>query len=556
MDENKVFVIGHRNPDTDSICSAICYAQLKHKIDGKEYIPARGGEINNETSFVLDYFGVEAPELMKNITTQVRDIEIRKTKGVTRNTSIRRAWQMMQDNDIVTVPIIDCNGSLEGLITVSDIAHNIMDVYEDTILSEGKTAYRNILDTINGKMIVGDPEGVFDSGKVLIGAGNPEQMESFIEKGDMVIVGNRYEAELCAIEAEAGCVLVCLGTKISKTIIRMAEEKGCKLIATPLDTYKVTSLIGQSLPIGHFMKRHNLTVFDVDDYIDEVSDVMSTKRYRDFPILGEDSKYIGMISRRNLLGSKGKKVILVDHNERNQCVEGIEHAEILEIIDHHRIGAVETIAPVFFRNQPLGCTSTIIYQMYKESGVKCDRATAGMLCSAIISDTLMFRSPTSTNVDKAAVEELAPIAGINVEEFAEKMFSAAGDLEGKAIEDIFYSDFKRFNAGDVFFGVGQIVSMNKTELQNLRQRMLPYLPVAMKEIGTDMMFFMLTNVLTEVTALICVGEGARQLVIDAFNGKAKIEEENGQILLPGVMSRKKQLIPSIITALMEKKTKI
>jgi manganese-dependent inorganic pyrophosphatase len=554
MNKDRVYVIGHRNPDTDSICSAICYAKLKHQVDGREYLPAREGELNNETAFVLDYFGVEPPMLIDNITTQVRDIDIRKTKGVGRNTSIQKAWKMMQDNDIVTIPIVTEEGTLEGLITVSDIAHNIMDVYDNAILSKGKTLYSNILDTINGEMLVGDPDDVFDKGKVLIGAANPEMMESYIDKNDIVIVGNRYESQLCAIEAEAGCVVVCLGAKVSNTIIKMAEDKGCRLISTPFDTYTVTSLIGQSLSIGYFMKQHNLTVFDDDDYIDEVSDVMSTKRYRDFPILGDDGKYIGMISRRNLLGAKGKKVILVDHNERNQCVEGIEHAEILEIIDHHRIGAVETMAPVFFRNQPLGCTSTIVYQMYKEDGIVPDKATAGLLCSAILSDTLMFRSPTCTSEDASAAKELAEIAGIDIAEFSEKMFSAAGDLEDKPIDEIFYSDFKRFNAGDVFFGVGQVISLNKSELQNLRQRMLPYLKEAMSYTGADMMFFMLTNVLSEVTGVICEGNGARQIIMDAFSDIAEVEEGDDELIrLPGVMSRKKQLVPSIITALQEKK---
>lgn len=557
MEKDKVYIIGHRNPDTDSICSAICYANLKNIIGDAEYIPVRAGDVNTETEFVLDHFGASAPALMENITTQVRDIEIRKTKGVSRCTSIRKAWKMMQDNDIVTIPIVTKEGSLEGLITVSDIAHNIMDVYDNTVLSKGKTIYSNILDTINGEMLVGDPKDVFGEGKVLIGAANPEMMESYIDKGDIVIVGNRYESQLCAIEADAGCVVVCLGARVPATIIKMAESKGCRIIATPYDTYMVTSLIGQSLSIGYFMKRHNLTVFDDDDYLDDISDVMGSKRYRDFPILGEDGKYIGMISRRNLLGAKGKKVILVDHNERNQCVEGIEHAEILEIIDHHRIGAVETMAPVFFRNQPLGCTSTIIYEMYKEEGVTPDKQIAGLLCSAIISDTLMFRSPTSTPEDKAAVAELAPMAGIDVEKYSEQLFSAAGDLEGKPLEDIFYSDFKRFNAGDVFFGVGQIVSMNKTELQDLKNRMVPYLSEAMKETGTDMMYFMLTNVLSEVTGIICAGDGARQIILEAFGSAAKLEDgDDNMILLPGVMSRKKQLVPNVIRTLQEKKATV
>lgn len=552
-------VIGHKNPDTDSICSAICYAELKHRIDGREYIPARAGEVNNETAFVLDYFGVKAPRIITNITTQVRDIEIRDTPGVNRTLSIKRAWQMMQERDVVTLPIVDGEGEMEGLITVSDIAHNIMDVYDNRILSRAHTLYSNILDTIDGEMILGDPSVVLDEGKVLIAAANPDLMENYIEKNDIVIVGNRYESQLCAIEMEARCIIVCEGSPVSKTIRKMAQARECYIISTPYDAFTVSSLINQSISIGYFMKdAKKLTMFDDTDYIDEVSDVMKNKRYRDFPIIGGDGKYIGMISRRNLLGAQGKKVILVDHNERNQCVSGIEYADIQEIIDHHRIGALETISPVFFLNRPVGCTATIIYQQYKQYGFDFDRKTAGLLCSAILSDTLMFRSPTCTEIDEAAVRELAPIAGINVEEYADQMFSAAGDLEGKSIDEIFYQDFKRFNAGNVNFGVGQVVSMNRNELLGLKERLLPFMEQAREDLKLDIIYFMLTNVLSEASSIISAGEGASELIYDAFRGSAVSavphSEDPELIHLIGVMSRKKQLVPRIITALQDRKS--
>mgnify|MGYP001297365468 CR=1 FL=1 len=550
----KIYVIGHKNPDTDSICSAICYAALKHQIDGREYIASRAGQINNETQFVLDMFGAQAPKLIENITTQVRDIEIRKTKGVNRDLSIKRAWNMMQENDVVTIPVITDNGMLEGLITVTDIATSYMNVYDSTTLSAAKTLYSNIIETLSGQMLVGDSSDICEEGKILIAAANPDMMESYIEKNDIVILGNRYESQLCAIEMEAGCLIVCEGAQVSMTIRKLATEKGCKIITTPYDAFTAARLINQSISIGYFMKRNRLTVFDDTDRIDEVGDVMRTKRYRDFPILNEEGKYIGMISRRNLLGAKGKKVILIDHNERSQSVNGIEHAEIEEIIDHHRIGAVETMAPVFFRNQPLGCTATIVYQMYCEAGVEFNKMTAGLLCSAIISDTLMFRSPTCTEVDKRAVADLAPKAGIeSIEDFAEEMFSAAGNLKGKSVEEIFYQDFKRFTAGKVTFGVGQIVSMNKTELQELKDRMLPYLKEARAAHNIDMMFFMMTNVLTETTGLICDGDGARQTIFSAMEGIAVEEDGDSDVIkLPGVLSRKKQLVPKIIQVLQEK----
>jgi len=305
------------------------------------------------------------------------------------------------------------------------------------------------------------------------------------------------------------------------------------------------------MPISYFMKTDNLVTFDENDIIDEIKDVMASKRYRDFPILDKNGRYKGMISRRNLLGAQGKMLILVDHNEKSQAVDGIENARIMEIIDHHRLGTIETISPVFFRNQPLGCTATIVYQMYRESGVEVDKTVAGLLCSAIISDTLLFRSPTCTEVDKRAATELAEIAGIGLEEYAGEMFTAGSDLKSKTDEEIFYQDFKRFTAGKVSFGVGQLSSMNTQELETLRDRLLPYIVEAhQQQRGVDMMFFMLTNILDESTMLICEGTGARKTIISAFH----IEDDGNDgrssaVLLPGVVSRKKQLIPAIGLAL-------
>jgi len=547
QNNDRTYIIGHKNPDTDSICSAIGYAYLKHEVTGNEYVAARAGEVNDETRFVLDYFGVEAPMLIENITTQVKDIEIRKTKGVSKNMSIKNAWNMMQENEVVTIPVITDSGMLEGLITVGDIATSYMNVYDSNILSAAKTSYRNIIDTLNGKMIVGDTEGYFDAGKVLIATANPDTMEDYIDKNDIVILGNRYESQLCAIEMEAACLIVCVGATVSMTIQKLAASRGCRIIATPYDAYTTSRLVNQSIPVDYFMKRHNLTTFDEDDYIDEVREVMGTKRYRDFPVLNDDDRYVGMISRRNLLGAKGKKVILVDHNEKNQSVEGVDQAEIQEIIDHHRIGAVETYAPVFFRNQPLGCTSTIIYQMYQETDTEVPKEIAGLLCSAILSDTLMFRSPTCTSRDKKSAFELAKIADMDVESFAENMFSAGENFNDKTPEEILYQDFKRFTSNELKFGVGQVISTNKVELQDLTRRMMSYIEEERKNRGLDMMFLMMTNILTEVTGILCAGDGARQLIQTAFSDIVEEEPDETNILkLPGVLSRKKQLIPKIM----------
>ena len=545
----RTIVIGHKNPDTDSICSAICYAALKSKITGKEYVPGRAGHVNEETQYVLNYFNVEAPQLIESVKTQVKDIEIRATKGVNRNISLKKAWNLMQDAHVTTLPAVSENGVLEGLITVGDITKSYMNVLDSSILSKAHTQYKNILETLEGAMVVGDENDYFNQGKVLIAAANPDMMEYYISEHDLVILGNRYESQLCAIEMEADCIIVCEGAAVSMTIRKLAQEHGCTVMTTPYDAYTAARLINQSMPIGHFMKTEDLITFEDSDFIDEIKEVMASKRHRDFPILNKDGKYLGMISRRNLLGAKGKQIILVDHNEKNQAVDGLENADIQEIIDHHKLGTVETISPVFFRNQPVGCTATIVYQMYHENNVEIDKATAGMLCSAIISDTLLFRSPTCTPVDKMAATELAKIAEIDMDRYAADMFSAGSNLRGKSNEEIFYQDFKLFNSGKISYGVGQISSLNADELTELKDRLLPFLKKPHEEHGVDMIFFMLTNILTESTSLLCEGEGAEDLIRLAFHMEnASDDAEANVVELPGVVSRKKQLIPSIMIA--------
>ncbi len=548
----KTMVIGHRNPDTDSICSAICYANLKQAVTGEEYMPARAGHVSGETQFVLDYFGAEEPQLVEDVRTQVRDIEIRKTKGVADNISLKRAWNIMQENNVVTIPSVREDGTLEGLITVGDITKTYMNIYDSSILSKANTQYSNIIETLEAELIIGSAEAYFDQGKVLIAAANPDLMEFYIEPHDLVILGNRYESQLCAIEMGADCIIVCEGAAVSMTIKKIAQERGCTIIATTYDTYTAARLINQSMPISYFMTREHLITFNSDDYIDEIREVMASKRHRDFPILDKDGCYLGMISRRNLLGAKGKQVILVDHNEKNQAVAGIENAEILEIIDHHRLGTIQTMSPVFFRNQPLGCTATIIYQMYQEAGIKVEPKIAGLLCSAIVSDTLLFRSPTCTPVDEMAARALADIAGIDIEKYAMEMFSAGSNLKDKSDEEIFYQDFKRFTSGKVTIGVGQITSLNGGELDKLKGRMEAFMEKALENNGLNMIFFMLTNILTETTELICEGQGALQLAGKAFHQDIELLEEEGLkepvLRLPGVVSRKKQLIPELMLA--------
>ena len=499
---------------------------------------------------MLNYFGVEAPKLIENVKTQIKDIEIWQAEGVNKNITLKKAWTLMSDANDVSLPAVDRNGKLEGLITIGDIAKSYMNIHDSHILSMANTRYSNIIETLEGLLIVGDEDAYFKQGKVLIAAANPDMMEYYIEDKDLVILGNRYESQLCAIEMGASCIIVCEGAGVSKTIQKLAGERGVTIITTAYDTFMVARLITQSMPISYFMTKENIITFQDTDYLDDIKEVMATVRHRYFPVIDKNGKYKGMISRRNLLGATGKQLILVDHNEKSQAVFGMEHANILEIIDHHRLGTVETLGPVYFRAQPLGCTATIIYQMYGEKCVKIPKHIAGLLCSAIISDTLLFRSPTCTPMDKEVALKLADIAGIDIEKYANDMFAAASNLAGKTDDEILHQDYKKFTLGKTKVAVGQISSLNEKELDELEKRLMPYIEEVYEVSEEDMIFFMLTNILEQNTRLVCIGSGAVAFANKAFNMETKpdVDNNNGTVHLNNVVSRKKQLMPALALA--------
>lgn len=539
----EIYVIGHKNPDTDSICSSIAYADLKNKMkSGSAYLPKRIGEISSETLFVLNYFKVEEPMLIDDVRTQVKDINIRKIDTVKPEITLKKAWETMKNCGITTLPISSNNSTLNGIIAVDDIAHSFMDIYDNDILSQARTPYRNIIEVLEGEMLVGDIEDSVYNGHVLIGAMNPDVMESYIHPKDIVIVGNRYESQLCAIEMGAQCIVVTGGIPVAGSIRKLAEANNCAIVISPHDTYAVARLINQSIPIRQFMKSEELVTFNVNDYVDDIREVMVKKRFRNFPVVDDENNMIGMLSRASLINSQRKQVILVDHNERSQAVEGLEEAEILEIIDHHRIGDIETIGPVYFRNQPLGCTATIIRNMYRENNIEISRQIAGLLCSAILSDTLAFKSPTCTDIDRAAAENLASIAGLDMEEFAIAMFRAGSNLVDKSAEELFYQDFKQFKMGELELGVGQVNSLDSNELQEVKNRVLEYMNKVYKDKSLDLVLFMLTDIANERTELLFAGSNT-ELISKAFEGK----HGKNSIMLPGVVSRKKQVIPPLLS---------
>ena len=545
---HKVVVIGHRNPDTDSICSAIAYAELKNRTSTLVCEPRRAGKMNQETEFVLKKFGVTPPRMCTDVNPKIRDVDYREMPGIPGSTSLRRAWKIMRDQQIDTLSITSADNELEGIITVKDLATANMDVFDTAVLAKSRTSYKNILETLNGTMVVGNADAVCTTGHIKIGTATPEMLESSVEKGDIVILSNRYESQLCAIEKEASLLIICNGAKVGRTIQRIADETGVAIMTTPEDTYAAGKLISQCAPISYYMTRDNILKFTLVTPVADVLRVMAKVRHRYFPILDEDGKYCGMVSRRNIINLQKRRIILVDHNEATQAVEGFDQAEILEIIDHHRIGSLETSGPVYFRNQPVGCTATIITQMYDENGMEIPPQIAGLLLAAILSDTLVFRSPTCTPLDEALAKRLAKIAGVDIDEFASEMFEAGEKLDGKTAEEVFLQDFKVFMCGDIRFGVAQGSYMTRKNLQAAQALLQPYLEEARNKQNVEDLYMLLTDVPKEESVVICTGRYAAEVLSNGFESRPAAD---GSWTLPGVVSRKKQFIPAMMSAYQE-----
>ena len=546
--QEKIFVIGHKNPDTDSICSAIAYCDIKNRTTQESrYIPKRAGQINEETEYVLNRFGVQPPGYLSNIGTQVKDMDIRLSPEANKSMSLKNAWDLMQENSIVSLPIREKDGTLEGLITIGDIAKTYMDTTDSYLLSRARTQYQRIAETIGGKVIEGNAHGYFIQGKIMVATANPDKMKEYVEENDMVIMGNREEDHLQAIEQNVSCIIVGMGIEVTEKVLKLAHEKDIVIISSPYDTFTISRLINQSIPVKYIMKTDNLVTFNTEDFTDDIQEVMIKHRHRAFPVINKKGKCIGTISRRNFLDMHRKKVVLVDHNEKDQAVDNIDKADIMEIIDHHKLGTLQTMQPISFRNQPVGCTGTIMYQMYGEQKLEIPPKIAGLLCAAIISDTLMFRSPTCTPLDRAAAEELAQIAGLDIREYATEMFRSSSCLRDRSMDELFHMDFKYFQVQDRKIAISQITSVSEDELSGIRDKMLEYMESCLKTSGLSMQFAMLTNIIEEKTELLYVGKGAQELVRMAF----KKECGEHSVVLPGVVSRKKQMVTPLLGAMEE-----
>lgn len=544
--ERNIIVIGHKNPDTDSICSAIAYAHLKNMTThSHHYVPMRAGEISQETMYVLDRFNMPVPNYLGDIGAQVCDMEIRRTPGAPKDMTIKQAWNFMAETDAVTLAVTEENRVI-GLITKGDIAQTFMEAEDSRFLSRMKPRYRDIADTVKGTIVVGNGDDHFEEGKVLVGAAMVERMQEHIEPGDLMLMVDRVENQIGALEKGAKVLILCLGATASEEVIAKAREEKAVIIETALDTFAVCMEIHKSVPLESFMLKEDIMTFRMDDYTDKVRAAMASTRHRAFPVVDSNDCYVGTISRRNLLGIQKKRVILVDHNETSQAVDNINEAEILEIVDHHRLGTLQTLQPIYFVNQPVGCTATILYEMFVEKGIEIAPSIAGLLCAAVISDTLMFRSPTCTLKDKMAAGALALLADIDIEKFATEMFEAGSDLGNKSEEEIFYQDYKKFTFGNTSFGVGQISSMSADELQEIKKRIQPLLRHECGKNGVSMVFFLLTDIRNSSSEMLYAGDRAEELADIAFKDAPK---SDGSYYLEGVLSRKKQLIPAFMRAI-------
>lgn len=537
-----IYITGHRNPDTDSICSAISYAEFKNKI-GINAIPIRLGSISRETQFALDYFGVKPPILIETVKSQIADLNIDNVAPICPETSLKTAWSMIRKNNVKTLPVVDDQDRLIGLASQSNITSSYMDIWDNTVLGKSGTNLENIIDTLSAKCIYTENEAKF-SGKVVVAAMQPDSAEEFIEEGDIVICGDREDAQNVILDCKASIMIITGNHNVSENIIEKAKKINCTIIVTPYDTFTTSRLIPQSIPVSYVMAKDNLTIFKIDDFIEDVREVMLKTRYRSYPVVNAEHKVVGNISRYHLISEKKKQVILVDHNERAQSVHGLEDAEILEIIDHHKIGSVETGSPIYFRNEPVGCTATIVGSIFFENGIRPSKKIAGLLCSAIISDTLLFKSPTSTKTDELVLRRLATIAGINPEKYAKEMFKAGSSLEGKTPDQILNQDFKPFTMNDVKIGVSQISTMDTEGFEAVRKEIIELMNKKCENEGFGLMLLMVTDILKGGSELIAVGH-YKDVVSKAFG----VTLEGNSAYAPGVMSRKKQIIPPLTSVM-------
>ena len=537
MKHNLIF--GHKIPDTDSVCSAIALSNLKNKLNESSK-PYTLGAINRETEFVLDYFDVEAPKLLNNVRLQVRDLNYDKISPFKAHLSIFYAYYYMNENNLRTLPVVDDDNKLIGIITMKDIAMSLINIDQKTLT----TSFNNIIDTLNARVLTKFDEVI--DGEIIVATFYAETLKSnhIITSSSIVIVGDRYDVIEHAINQKVKLIIITGDLRIPEHLIELAQKNRVNVIISPYKSYYTTKNISLSKHVSDIMIKSPITKFEEDDYLEECKEEIENSRHSKFPIVTKDNKYLGILSRRHLLNPAKKKVVLVDHNEYGQSVDGLDEAEILEVIDHHKIGDISTSLPISFRNMPVGSTNTIVYQLYKENNISIDNKIAGLMISGILSDTLMFKSPTTTEKDKIAVEELSNILKLDVYDYCMKMFKAGTSLSGKTVDEVFYQDFKRFDIETKKIGVSQIFTLSIDDIMNQKNDYIKFIDTTSSSKGYYLNIMAVTDIINEGSYLFYTSE-REKLVKNIFN----LEEIYQGVYLPKCVSRKKQIVPSIINAI-------
>ena len=542
--DDTIYITGHKNPDSDSICSAIAYADYKNSTGDINAIPVKLGDLNRETRFILDYFDVEEPIYLETLRLNVNDLDFDKIAPITSDISIGMALDLMKKNNLNSITVVDESDKISGIVTVSDIIGGYMDVWDNTILDKSNTPIDNIIDTLSGNPIYVSKSKDKFRGRLLVLSMEIDTMEKYIETDDIIICGDREDAQRFALEKDISLLIITGGAEVSEDIKEQAKERDISLINTPHDTFTTSRLIIQSIPVSYVMTRSGLVLFDLDDLVEVVKSKMSQTRYRSYPVVDLNNNSIGLISRYHLISSIKKKVILVDHNERRQSIDGLEDARIMEIIDHHRVADVFTGSPIYFRNEPVGSTATIIASIFFENGRRPSKKIAGILAAAIISDTLLFKSPTSTNTDKIMLKRLEKIADLDVDTFAMEMFKEGTSLIGKTPEELLKEDFKAFVINDETIGIAQVYTMDPSSLDDMKGELLELMEKKRREEGYVSFILMLTDIFKEASEMIIVGEHKEEIgnALGKSTGK-------GSFYAKDVLSRKKQVVPPITAAI-------
>ena len=539
-----LYVIGHRNPDTDSICSAIGYAHLKQAL-GEPAVPARAGKLNAETRFVLDRFGVDMPVLISDLYPRARDIMVPVLVTILPDQTLRELGRMMRENDGKSAAVIDEKGSLLGIVSLGDLARRYFEELEMPDLASAGVTFRGILAVLDGKIAVAGDMDRGVRGKIWIAAAKAETFQSLIGEGDIALAGDREEAQLKLLDCGIDALVLTGNAPAGNELREKAASKGILVFQTQFDTYTAARLINQSIPVRVIMQK-NVVSFRPADLVSDIRETTVRTRFRNYPVT-ENGRIIGMINRERLIAPEREKVILVDHNEKTQAVAGIEEAHIIEIIDHHRLGGLETGEPIFIRHDPVGSTSTIVANMHWHRNVEIPVNIAGLLLAGVLSDTLLFKSPTSTPQDREAAKRLAEIAGIDLSEFGMAVLRAGSRFNGLEPEEIIRYDLKEFQIADYRVSISQINVMDAADILAKRSEGLGgALSMVRQKEGYDISLLMVTDILQETTHLLHAGRPV-SLLRRAFGE----ESTDTTFVLPGTMSRKKQVVPPLVNAARE-----